>query len=160
MLICMETNLGNYIRQMREQRGWTLDTLGRKLGRPSTWVFNLEKGNRKNLPEPEELRALAAALGVSHLDLLEAAGYLTPEDRQQVNANPFPRDDIRYRLVEELKRLDLDGPDGGFWTDHFRLELRMLRDVARHGLSDLDDDLDLATMETVRTVDHFADDAG
>lgn len=109
MLNAMETNLGNFIRQIREREGLTLDAFGRRLGRPATWVFNMETGKRKNLPEPEELRAVAAALGVSHVDLLEASGYLTPADRgSAVTGNPFPMDDPRWQVVETLRRFPLN----------------------------------------------------
>lgn len=76
----METTLGGLVRYLREDRGWDQEELGAKIGRPKSWVSNLETGKKKNLPEPHELRALGKVLGVSTIDLLRAAGFVSDED--------------------------------------------------------------------------------
>lgn len=54
--------LGRLIRQAREQRGWSADTLGREAGGISgRTVLNAERGER--IPLGANLRAIEAALG-------------------------------------------------------------------------------------------------
>lgn len=125
MLILMEETLGAFVRRTREDKGWTLDYMGRLIGRPQTWVSNLEVGRKKNLPEPEELRALARVLDVSVDDMLTAAGYLKASDRQRDVANPFERTDPRWRVVEALKQLDLGNDRHRFIVESAQLVVGM-----------------------------------
>lgn len=58
----------------------TQRAVGENLGvKPST-ICAWEHGKVKRLPLPGKFWALAATLGLSALEMLEAAGYLTEED--------------------------------------------------------------------------------
>lgn len=107
----MEMSLGARIRAARETKKLTIDEVARALGRPLSWLSNLETGRTKNLPEPYQFRQLAALLDVPVPTLLEAAGYLQPSDRAENHANPFERSDPRWHYVETLKRFDLSRPE-------------------------------------------------
>ena len=139
---------GQFVRTRRVYRHQTSRELAMQLDIDASTLSRLETGAMKTLPEPALLRRLADALLVTVPDLLEAAGYLTEADRQQVNANPFPRDDIRYRVVEAMKAVDMEGDDYAFWHGHYRLQLRMHRDIATYGINE-DDDPDVTEMELV-----------
>jgi transcriptional regulator with XRE-family HTH domain len=133
------STLGKFIRDRRVYRHQMSRDLAAAVGIDAATLSRLETGGMKTLPDPALLRRLAEALGVTVPDLLEAAGYLTESDRQQVNANPFDRHDIRFRVVEAMKAVDLDGPEMAFWHGHFSLQLRMYRDIATYGIGDDDD---------------------
>lgn len=61
--------LGRRIRELRTERGLTLDALGHAIGRAASQVSMLENGNRE--PSLAQLRAIASALSVTVDDLLD-----------------------------------------------------------------------------------------
>lgn len=71
--------IGGYIRGARERRGITQSELADLAGIPRPHLSDIERG-RIALPNADLRRRLAAALGVSHVDLLVAAGELTQEE--------------------------------------------------------------------------------
>lgn len=81
-LIEVERHLGNRVRELRKERGWSqaelvtrLEALG--VGMHQTTVAKLERGNR---PTPaEELWALATVFGVDYSDLLPAPPNSDPD---------------------------------------------------------------------------------
>lgn len=75
----METGLGAYIRRRRETLGLSQTTLVERSGVSKSHLSQIEVG-KIALPNAEIRRRLAAALGVSHVDLLVAAGELLPEE--------------------------------------------------------------------------------
>lgn len=82
----MVDGLGAYVKREREARGWTQRELAVRAnlltpkGEPNrTLVAQLETGRTK-VSLPASLRAIARAFGVTHLDLLVAAGELTREE--------------------------------------------------------------------------------
>ena len=56
------------IRELREERRWTQLELGNKLGVTPVTVYNWERG--QHMPTALQLRALAAAFGVS-MDVID-----------------------------------------------------------------------------------------
>lgn len=67
--------LAQRIRELRQSRDWTQQDLSRNSGLTRSYISRLEMGDIA-LPASEKLRALAAALGTSPDDLLQAAGFL------------------------------------------------------------------------------------
>lgn len=128
--------LGRFIAEKRVAAGLRGDELAYRIGRAPSWVSRMETGGQRTLPDPDVMRALANELRVTMPDLLEAAGYLQPGERPQALVNPFHRDDIRFRVVEAMKALDMDGPDGPFLTMFFRLKLRDLIDIGQYGVGE------------------------
>jgi len=59
------------IRELREGRGWTQLQLGNMLGVTPVTVYNWERG--QHMPTALQLRALAAAFGVS-MDVIDFEG--------------------------------------------------------------------------------------
>ena len=124
------------LKQRREAAGLTTRRLGDRIDRSSSFVTDFELARKSNPPEPEMMRRLADALNWPVADQLRAWGY--PVETGPVTLeNPFDRNDIRWRVVEAMRALDLTGPDRGFWLSHFALELRMYQDIAAGFLDDL-----------------------
>lgn len=69
------SKLGSLIKSAREARGITQTTMAASLGKPSSYLSRLETGVKRELPPPEDLRALSAELGVPVVAMIEAAGY-------------------------------------------------------------------------------------
>jgi transcriptional regulator with XRE-family HTH domain len=63
-------NFAMRLRELRKERGWTQPELADKAGLTRDGVAHLEQGRRK--PTWETVVALAAALGVTPNDFLEA----------------------------------------------------------------------------------------
>jgi transcriptional regulator with XRE-family HTH domain len=75
----MESGLGNYIRRRREELKMTAAQLVEQSGVSKSHLSQIEKG-KIAFPNAEIRRRLAWALGVSHVDLLVAAGELNAEE--------------------------------------------------------------------------------
>lgn len=104
MDVLKRNTFGRYVSERRAALGLRAEDVGSRVGKSQSWVSRLETGMQKTFPEPEEIAALAGALRVTPRELLEAAGYLTDEDRDTAaNVNPFAVDDPRWALVETLK---------------------------------------------------------
>ena len=70
------TTLGEYVRDRRTELGLTVTALAESAELSKSEISALERG-RIGLPGADKRRRLAAALGVSHLDVLIAAGEIT-----------------------------------------------------------------------------------
>jgi transcriptional regulator with XRE-family HTH domain len=88
--------LGRFIQNRRTDMGMRSETLASLIDRSQSWVSRLETGTAKTLPEPNDLTAIASALGVSVFDLLEAAGYVD-------GVRPDPNDAPIGLLVEPME---------------------------------------------------------
>lgn len=75
--------LGRYVRQLRDELGLNQSELGERIGRDQKAISNIERGAVTTFPDRETLRALANALYVTTADLLEVAGYLEPDGREE-----------------------------------------------------------------------------
>jgi transcriptional regulator with XRE-family HTH domain len=136
--------LASFVQERRTALGLKQGELAAMIGTSPSYMSQIESGKTR---WPHQLiPALARALGVSQVRLAVAAGLIGPEAMEggQSDANPFPPDDIRWKIVEEMKQIDMDGPDGGFWRQHFTVESWLYRDM-RAGLGD-----DLAELESAR----------
>ena len=85
----METTpLGRYVREKREGAGLSVTALADATGLTKSEISAIERG-RIALPGAAKRRALASALRVRHVDILEAAGELR-EDEIPVQGEPEP----------------------------------------------------------------------
>lgn len=76
---CMNGTLGDYVINRREAMGISQTELARRAKLERTTVNRIETGTTK-FPSAAVRRSLAAALGVSHLELVVASGELSPEE--------------------------------------------------------------------------------
>ncbi|HXH79563.1 helix-turn-helix transcriptional regulator [Nocardioides sp.] len=105
----MGSLLGAYVRTYREGKGLTLKAFGDRIGKSKEYVSQLEL--RTKLPDADIRRRIAEAMGVSHLDLLIAAGELLPEEvtaAGKVGVVEEDADSPATVLVERLRSARLD----------------------------------------------------
>jgi transcriptional regulator with XRE-family HTH domain len=81
-MIGMNSSLGQLIREWRERSGLSLAQAAAIVGIGRGHLSQFETG-RIGLPQTEVRRRLAQALGITHIDLLIAAGELSVEEVQQ-----------------------------------------------------------------------------
>lgn len=65
----MLMTMGEYIKQLREERGWTMDELGKKVGVNRAAVQKWEKGTVENIKR-SKIKELAKIFGVSPCELM------------------------------------------------------------------------------------------
>lgn len=108
-VLFMARTLGSYVTEKRESLGLNQTELSNRANVPRTTVNRIENGTTQ-LPSADIRRRLAAALGVSHLDLLVAAGEITEQELgTTVGIVEHDPDDPRQRFIRRLERLR--------WTD-------------------------------------------
>ena len=92
----MALDLGDRIRELREQAGYNARDFGRAVGISASKVSRIENG--KQMPLYSLLIELADALGTDTNDLLEAAGVIQP-DRSTEGIDP--------RVLIELRKISV-----------------------------------------------------
>jgi len=98
------TGMGAYVRSHRQARGWTQEDLAARAGVTQPTLSDIERG-KNILSSPDIRRRLATALGVSHLDLLVAAGELTPAEAGQGTTPTAERPEVEA-LCTALRRVE------------------------------------------------------
>ncbi len=63
------TRLGQVLKALREEKGWTLDDLAKRAKVTNVYIWQLENGERKN-PSLAVLKRLSKALRVPLIQLL------------------------------------------------------------------------------------------
>lgn len=84
-MLCMARTLGEFIKEKREEAGLNQSDLARSSGVLRETINRIEN-NKTMLPSADSRRRLAKALGVSHLELLIAAGEILPEEVRAAGA--------------------------------------------------------------------------
>ncbi|MCC6314843.1 MAG: helix-turn-helix domain-containing protein [Thermomicrobiales bacterium] len=136
-IMVMSETLGEFVRRERERRGMTLTALADAAELSKSELSALERG-KIALPGAAKRRRLAAALGVSHLDLLVAAGEITRDEIEPLGVRgTVEPDPVRAELIASLNRLPLTGD----------------RPAAIRGLIDVYADIDRRTAEARESVD-------
>lgn len=125
MFVPMNEGLGAYIRAKREspQVGMSQTELAARANMTKGHVSEIERG-KIGLPGPEVRRQLAKALGVTHLDLLIAAGEIRPDEIEEANKQGVTTLDPELQeLFSEIAQTHWD--DDGI--DMLKSLLRMTR---------------------------------
>ena len=98
-------NFGLYLRELRKAKGMTLDELREVIGYSNPYLSQIE--NRENrAPSPEIIRKFSAALGVNHIEMMMAAGYVTEEElRDYTQPVLAPSEELRDTLGDYIRKL-------------------------------------------------------
>lgn len=101
----MSAPLGDYIKARRIELGLGQAQVGDSAGITKSHMSQIESG-KIALPNADIRRRLAAALGVSHLDLLVAAGEITEAELgTSVGVVEVADDDPRERAIQRLRNI-------------------------------------------------------
>ncbi|MBY0160980.1 helix-turn-helix transcriptional regulator [Paenibacillus lautus] len=71
----MERIFGSYLKEMRENKGWSINQLAQAADISGSQISRIENGLR-GIPKPQTLRKMAEALEVPYEELMNKAGYL------------------------------------------------------------------------------------
>lgn len=74
----MDHRFGAYLKQMREDKGLSINQLAQAAEISGSQISRIENGLR-GIPKPQTLRKIADALGVPYEELMSEAGYLDSE---------------------------------------------------------------------------------
>lgn len=71
----MKENFGLYVKELREEYGYTLSDLAYELDCSDAYLSQIENNRRKNTPTIEFLKKMSVALDTSFAKLLDVAGH-------------------------------------------------------------------------------------
>lgn len=128
----MEHAFGPYMKQLREQQGFSINQLAEAAGISNSQISRIENGVR-GVPKPATIRKIADALAVPYTDMMKQAGYIetgseeayqdvpewaTYKDRRDFKKMLEDEDDLMFDgipLDEEDKKRIKDVLTGLFW---------------------------------------------
>ena len=106
---------GDFLKKLRDRKGVSLKKVEEATGISNAYLSLLETGDRRRLPKPDRLKALADYYNVSIQELLEKAGYYEEEDIQETKEQQIEKaflhviNDPAFKYGTRLKgKYDLD----------------------------------------------------
>lgn len=93
---------GKLIEDGMKQRGYVGYQFAALLGKQQSWLSRILNGQYANTPPPEDITALSQTLGIPKRRMLEALGYIDPEDHEPDVAHTIRDDDPRAALLDML----------------------------------------------------------
>jgi transcriptional regulator with XRE-family HTH domain len=110
----MNGGLGSYIKQRRAELGMSQADLTVASGVSKSHLSQIELG-KIALPNADLRRRLAAALKVSHLDLLIAAGEISADELTELGkTGQVALSETQESMIELVKRIDWDSDESEF----------------------------------------------
>lgn len=108
----MKQAFGDYMKQLRESKGLTINQLASAAGISGSQISRIENGLR-GVPKPAMLRKIAEATGTAYEELMDQAGYLqeptlSEEDVVPNWATHKDKRDFR-KMLEDDGELMFDG---------------------------------------------------
>lgn len=121
MEVCAGMDLGSYLIQIRNERGFSQRDLAEQCGVSPAEISRLESGKRLK-PSPTVLRAIADSMVISYPYLLQLAGYMeAPEGGEKApEEEAVFRDERTGRIVDvssgarEMMETDADWANVAF----------------------------------------------
>ncbi|MDN8590352.1 helix-turn-helix domain-containing protein [Paenibacillus sp. 11B] len=128
----VEHAFGPYLKQLREQQGYSINQLAEAAGISNSQISRIENGVR-GVPKPATIRKISDALSVPYADMMKQAGYLevsntaielqapewaTYKDRRDFKRMLEDEDDLMFDgipLDDEDKKRIKDVLTGLFW---------------------------------------------
>jgi transcriptional regulator with XRE-family HTH domain len=108
--------LGDFLKELRERKGVSLKKVEDETGIPNAYLSLLETGDRRRLPNPDRLKALADYYNVALLQLLEKAGYSGEANIEETQEQKIEKaflhviSDPAFKFGTRIKgKYDLDG---------------------------------------------------
>lgn len=108
----MKQAFGDYMKQLRESKGLTINQLALAAGISGSQISRIENGLR-GVPKPTTLRKIAEATGTAYEELMDHAGYLQEQTLFEEDAVPnwaTNKDKRDFRkMLEDDGELMFDG---------------------------------------------------
>lgn len=102
-------SFGTYLKQIREQKSWSINQLADIAGISTSQISRIENGKR-GVPKPQTIEKLSQALHVPYAEMMDHAGYLHPEESAQIPEWASSRDKRDFKkMLEEDGELMFDG---------------------------------------------------
>ena len=136
ILMLMMRTLGGYIRDYLDRTGLSQTELATRAGVPRVTINRLVK-EKTALPDADTRRKLASAMGVSHLDIIVAAGEIEPEEVASAGAEGVvERSAAPPEIHDVLRNLDWSNPTV---VTRALVMLQTIQDTQRPGATRLHD---------------------
>ena len=100
---------GALIKRARQNMGLTQDEAAQRLGRPHTFLVRIENGRNANPPDPQTFDDLSRLFEIPKGTMLQALGYLEPEQRESGVAYIVQEGTARADLLDALEGESEDG---------------------------------------------------
>lgn len=116
----MEQSFGSYLKQLREERGWSMNQLAKAAEISGSQISRIENGLR-GVPKPQTIRKIADALEGSYEELMKQAGYLEGEHSIQKSGEDMQVPEwATYKDKRDFKKMLED--DGELMFDGIPLD--------------------------------------
>ncbi|MFD0679936.1 MULTISPECIES: helix-turn-helix domain-containing protein [unclassified Paenibacillus] len=104
-----ETEFGIYLKKARESKGVSVNQLALESGISNAQISRIENG-RRGIPKPETIRKLAEALQIPYEEMMEKAGHMPDDSKQEIPAWATSRDKRDFKkMLEEDGEIMFDG---------------------------------------------------
>lgn len=105
-------DFGDHLKQLREDRGFSVNQLAMYSGVSSAQISRIENGLR-GVPKPDTITKLAVALKVPHNELMKRAGYIDEKGEDKEELDPIflmteIMKDYKYADPEELEKFKVE----------------------------------------------------
>jgi transcriptional regulator with XRE-family HTH domain len=104
-----ETDFGLYLKGVRERKGISVNQLAFDSGISNAQISRIENGLR-GIPKPETIRKLADALRVPYEEMMDKAGHMPDERKDEIPAWATYKDQRDFKkMLEEDGEVMFDG---------------------------------------------------
>lgn len=93
---------GAYLKELRLEKGITLNKLADDIGFSNAYLSQIETGKKKKMPTPEFLQKISESLDVSYSVLLNKAGY----DELSIANNLMEENEDIYIQLNDLRNMN------------------------------------------------------
>ncbi|MGM9571317.1 MAG: helix-turn-helix domain-containing protein [bacterium] len=111
-------NLGELIRKIREEKGWSQRKLSLASNISNTTISRIEKGETKS-PDVDTLKKIAIHLNTSYDELMASAGYI----QEPINTIPELPDNLPFKPTardkKQYKDYMLKAGENFFYNDEY-----------------------------------------
>lgn len=94
--------IGQYIQQLRNEKGYSQRELGERSGVNFTEISRIESGKRQK-PSPILLKGIAKALEVEYSELMQVAGYIEEKHEEDKIYELVFKDDETGEIVDVVR---------------------------------------------------------
>lgn len=94
--------VGQYLQQLRTEKGYSQRELGEKSGVSYTEISRIESGKRLK-PSPIALKGLAEALDIGYAELMQLAGYIEEKHEEDKFYELVFKDDETGEIVDVVR---------------------------------------------------------